>query len=255
MAYIKQTFSGWKLLNESDKYYHDSLNPIFWDADSDKIDPGIRKKLVNIAEEYYSKYKEISKNVPIIDIQLTGSLANYNYTEYSDIDVHILVDFNKIEAPKKVTKAAFDGLRFSWNLRHNIKLRGHEVELYVQDSEEPHVSSGLYSLINDEWIKKPKHKTPNIDDEDIDKKYKSITYEIVELERKLSNTRIPSNADELFNLATKRKDKIMLMRKESLSKGGEYSIGNLVFKKLRNSGYIARLIDVISKSYDLIYNE
>lgn len=256
MAYIKQTFSDWKLLKESSEYYHETLNPIFWDLESEKIDPGIRKKLVDIAKEFYSKYKEISKNTPIIDIQLTGSIANFNYTEYSDLDVHIIVDFSKIDAPKKVTKAAFDGLRFIWNLRHNIKLRGHEVEVYVQDSSKSHISSGLYSLINDEWIKKPKHNEPDIDDDNIDKKYKAIASEIIELEGKLiSSSRMPSNADELFALATKRKDRIMLMRKEGLAKGGEFSVGNLVFKKLRNSGYIARLIDLISKSYDMIYNE
>jgi hypothetical protein len=45
------------------------------------------------------------------------------------------------------------------------------------------------------------------------------------------------------------------MRKEELAKGGEMAIGNLVFKKLRNSGYIEKLIDLISKSYDKIYTE
>jgi len=258
VSYLEKTLSSWKLLKESTQYYHDSLNPLFWDEDEDSadLDPSVRKKLVSIAEEFYSKYKNIAKNVPIEDIQLTGSIANYNYTDFSDLDVHVLVDFDKIDAPKKLTKAAFDGIRFVWNVRHDIRIRGHEVEVYVQDIKEPHKSTGLYSLLNNEWIKKPNHKEPDIRDEDIEKKYLSISSEIDSLESKLiSSEKIPSNAKELYDLATKRKDKIMKMRKEALSKGGEFSIGNLAFKKLRNSGYIGRLIDLISKSYDRIYSE
>jgi hypothetical protein len=54
-------------------------------------------------------------------------------------------------------------------------------------------------------------------------------------------------------MAAKLKSRIMKMRKESLSKGGEFSAGNLVFKKLRSEGYIGKLIDTITKSYDKIY--
>lgn len=258
MAYIKQKFSDWKLLKESSEYYHDSLNPLFWEETQDEatLDSGIKKKLVKIAKDFYSKYDDIAKNVPIEDIQLTGSIANYNYTEFSDLDVHVLVDFSKIDAPKKVTKAAFDGIRFVWNVRHDIRLRGHEVEVYVQDSSEPHISTGLYSLMKDEWIKKPKHNDPNVRDEDVETKYLGLTSDIDKLESKLiSADSIPSDAKDLYGLATKLKDKIMRMRRESLSKGGEFSIGNLAFKKLRNNGYIGRLIDLISKSYDRIYSE
>ena len=258
MTYLSRNLSDWKLLKESTEYYHDVLNPKFWEdtKDGNKLTTGIRKKLEAIAKEFYTKYDEIAKNVPIKDIQLTGSLANFSYTEFSDLDIHVLVDFDKIDAPKKVTKAAFDGIRFIWNLRHDIILRGHEVELYVQDFDEAHTSTGLYSILNDEWVKEPINNPPDIRDEDVEQKYRSLATEIEKLESKLLGTaNAPSNAKELYKLATKRKDKIMKMRKEALSKGGEFSVGNLAFKKLRNNGYIGKLIDLISKSYDRIYSE
>ena len=130
------------------------------------------------------------------------------------------------------------------------------VELYVQDSIEPHTSTGLYSILNDEWVKEPTNIDPDIRDEDVEQKYRGLATDIEKLESKLLKTEnVPSNAKELYGLATKRKEKIMKMRKEALSKGGEFSIGNLAFKKLRNNGYIGKLIDLISKSYDRIYSE
>jgi len=257
VAFIDASFSSWRLINESE-YYHEDLNPLFWTKKGGEyyFDPIVRKKLVKIAKEFYEKYDDIAKNVDIIDIQLTGSLANYNYTPYSDLDVHVLIDFSKIKGSKEVVKSAVDGIRFIWNMRHNIKIRGHEVETYVQDYKEPHHSTGLYSLLNGEWVKKPKHSPPSISDEDVEKKYRTISTDIEKLEGKLLSTNhIPSNAKELHSLANKLKKKIMKMRKESLEKGGEFSVGNLAFKKLRNSEYIGRLNDVISLSYDRIYNE
>ena len=254
MTYLKRNFSDWKTLNESSEYYHDTLNQLFWEGNV--LDKGVSKKLLAIAKEFYSNYDKIAKNLPIIDIQLTGSLANYNYTEFSDLDIHVLVDFSKIDAPRKVTKAAFDGIRFIWNTRHNIKIRGHEVELYIQDSSEPHTSTGLYSIMNNEWIKEPKHNEPNIKDSDVEQKYRSVATTIEKLESKLlGSEKIPSNSKDLYKLSIKTKDKILKMRKEALAKGGEFSVGNLSFKKLRNNGYIGRLIDLISKSYDRIYSE
>ena len=259
MRYLKENFNEWLSINEGDNYYHETLNPLFWTINSDDeyiFDPVIRKKLLSIADDFFAGYSDIAKNSEIKDIQLTGSMANFNYTDQSDLDVHVLIDFKTIEGSSEVSKAAVDGIRFIWNLRHNIKMRGHDVELYVQDHEEPHVSSGLYSLMRGEWVKKPIYKDPKVDDSDVEKKYRSIASDIDRLDSKLITAEnIPSNAKDLHEMSTRLKKKIQKMRKESLSKGGEFSIGNLAFKKLRNSGYIGKLIDIISISYDRIYNE
>lgn len=245
-------------------FYHDELNPIFWKKKKDKngniewvFDQRVRRKLLRIANDFYEKYSELLKGRVIKDIQLTGSLSNYNYTNFSDLDVHIIVNLDGIDDENpKILKTAIDGIRFVWNLRHNISIRGYDTELYLQSEDEPHDSSGLFSLLNNEWIKTPVFSPPVVDEMDVNKKYGSIVFEIDKLQTKLRDlSDLPSNAKSLYKRCIKLKDKIQKMRKESLSRDGEMSIGNLVFKKLRNEGYIEKLIDTISKSYDKIYTE
>lgn len=245
-------------------FYHDELNPKFWtkkvskDGKKEKwvLDPIIRKKLLKIANEFYEKFDDVIGKKPIVDIQLTGSLANFNYTDFSDLDLHVLVDFDKVNSPKKVLKAAVDGIRFVWNARHDIKMRGYDVEVYLQDSKEPHTASGLFSLMNNEWVRKPKFDPPSVDEDDVYKKAEGIESDINQFQSKLiSSSSVPRDARNLYKRANRLKEKIHKMRKEGLSKGGEFSVGNLAFKKLRNDGYIEKLINIISEAYDRIYTE
>lgn len=252
-------------LNEDQigSFYNDELNPKFWDKYKNKsgdidwvFDALVRKKLIRISEDFYSKFEELLGDLPIEDIQLTGSLANYNYTDKSDLDVHILVDFGKVGSPKEVLKSAIDGIRFIWNLRHDVIIRGHDVELYLQDVNEPHTSTGLYSLKDNKWIKKPKFDPPQVDEQDVNKKYEAFVSEINELESKLvTSTSLPKDAKDMYKRLLRLKEKIQKMRKESLSKQGEFSVGNLTFKLLRNNGYIGKIIDLMSQAYARIYSE
>lgn len=252
-------------INESDTpYYHENLNPTFWEKKKDRkgevkwtFDQRVRRKLIKIAKEFYSKYEDIFGQRTIKDIILTGSLANFNYTKYSDLDVHVLVNMEGIDDDNpKILKSAVDGVRFIWNLRHDIKIRNYDVELYLQDENEEHTASAIFSLLENEWIKKPIYDLPEIDDQQIQKKYESIVSDIENMHTRLMvSGNVPSNARQLHKRCEKIKAKIFKMRRESLSKGGEMSLGNLVFKKLRNEGYIKQLIDIISKSYDKIYTE
>lgn len=256
VAFLNTSFSSWRIINES-HYYQDKLNPIFWTKKGGEyfLDPIVRKKILNIAEDFYKKYNSLAKNVEIEDIQLTGSLANYNYTTYSDLDIHVLLDLSKVHGSKDEIRSAVDEIRFIWNINHNIKIREHDVEIYVQDYNNQHQSTGLYSVLNDEWIKKPKHSHPSVSDEDVEEKYRIIATDIERLERKLlSSQHMPSNAKDLYQFANKIKRKIMKMKAESLEKGGEFSVGNLSFKKLKDKEYIGRLNDVISLSYDKVYD-
>lgn len=245
-------------------FYQDELNPKFWTKKVSKdgskerwvLDPIIRKKLLKIGEEFYEKLDEVVGKTPIYDIQLTGSLANYNWTDLSDLDVHVLVDFDKIKAPRKVIEAAGEGAKFIWNTRHDIKMRGHDVEVFLQDSDERHHITGLFSLKDNKWIKKPHFDPPKVDEDDVNKKAEDIAKEISSLESKLViSYTLPKDARNLFNRAKTLKKKISKMRKEGLDKKGEFSVGNLAFKKLRNDGYIGKLIDVMSQAYDRIYEE
>ena len=245
-------FKSWILEKEDrNDFYKDELNPKFWKGDT--FDASIRSKLLSIADDFYSSLKIDS---PIKDIQLTGSLANYNWTEKSDLDVHILIDFSDISPDVDLVKKAYDGLRFIWNLRHNIILRGHDVELYLQDINAPHTASGLYSLLEGKWIRIPKYNKPEIDYKDVDLKFNHFIHEINEMENLLNTSDFSSVSEkEIYNRAQKLKKKIIETRREGLSKGGEFSVENLVFKKLRNEGYIEKIINLISRAYTNIYNE
>ena len=243
-----QSFKDWSL-NE-DRFYQNELNPIFWS--NKEFDASVREKLLQIAQEFYASFK---LEIPIDDIQLTGSLANYNWTPKSDLDVHILIDFSKINPDLALVKKAMDGQRFIWNLRHNIVIRGFDVELYLQDVREQHIASGLFSLSNNQWIKIPEYNPPQIDENDVDLKFLGLANDIKEIEARLLNPDPNVSPRELNEHAEKVKSKIMKMRKEGLAERGEFSVENLVFKKLRNEGYIEKLIDLISRSYEQIYNE
>ena len=260
-----KSFKDYLLLEKQiSAFYNDELNPKFWTRRVSKdekkerwvLDPTIRKKLLKIGEEFYEKIDDIVGKAPIYDIQLTGSLANYNYTDFSDLDVHVLVDFDRIDAPKKLIEAAGDGARFAWNVKHDIKMRGHDVEIYLQDSKErPHIT-GLFSLKNNEWVRKPKFDPPTVNESQVDRKSEGIAKEINSLQTKLiTSSSLPKEARSLFKRAKSLKKKISKMRREGLEKGGEFSIGNLAFKKLRTDGYIGKLLDTISQSYDRIYTE
>jgi len=244
-----RNYEDWSL-NEG-KYYQKELNPTFW-SEEKEFDPEVREKLLKIAKEFY---KSLELKAPIQDIELTGSMANYNWTRYSDLDVHILIDFTEINDDKDLVKKAIDGQRFMWNLRNNIVIRKHDVELYVQDIKEPHIASGLYSLQKNDWIRVPKFDPPEIDEKDVQKKFEGIVNDIDQMEEKLKEKKDSMDPRELFNHGEKLKAKIMKMRKEGLDREGEMSVENLVFKQLRNEGYMEKLIDLIAKAYANIYNE
>jgi hypothetical protein len=244
--------NNFKTYFEESNYYNDTLHPQFWDGFEFKED--VLKPILKIVDEFVDNDDHISADM-IEDVQLTGSLANYNYSEYSDLDVHILLDFAEINKDEDLVKRALDGKRFIWNIRHDIKFNGHEVELYFQDIHEPHVASGLFSLSGNRWIKKPKYEKPEIDHGDVVKKAEAFKKELDLLEDALNNISDEKEFSLINKRAKKLKDKIMKMRKEGLAGKGEFSIENLAFKNLRNDKTIARLNDLIIKSYDLMYSK
>ena len=119
--------NSFKTYFEESNYYNDTLHPQFWDEFEFKED--VLKPILKIVDDFVKDDAHISPEM-VEDVQLTGSLANYNYSEYSDLDVHILLDFADINKDEEIVKRALDGKRFIWNLRHDIKFNGHEVELY-----------------------------------------------------------------------------------------------------------------------------
>lgn len=236
-------------INEG-KYYHKELSSLFWIDDN--FDDHTRKKLLKIAEEFWS---DVKLDNDIEDIILTGSLANYTYNKYSDLDVHIVIDLSKEKDIEQI-KDYISSKKYIWNIKHNITIKKHSVELYIQDMNEIHESTGIFSLLNNEWIKKPIYKDKEVDEDTIRKKYNQFIYDIYELEKyTLIKDLEQDTIDECYIKAKELKDKIIKYRKAGLAKDGELSTENLVYKKLRNHHKIDRIFDIIDEFYDRKYIE
>jgi len=213
---------------------HDKLNPDIWESD-DKMKEDVRKVLLKNASEFI-KFAKLD-NVKFADIILTGSLANYNYNDQSDLDVHILLDFNQISDNLEFVGEYLRTKKDLWNEKMPVTVKDHDVEVYAQDVNEPHSSTGVYSLLNDEWLAKPVNKIINIDTGDVQLKAADLMNVIDELET-------TKNAKKVLSQIEKIKEKLKNYRKAGLTREGEYSVENLAFKVLRNTGYLKKLVDL-----------
>ncbi len=223
---------------------HTKLNQRFWNQPGDKLDPEIRERLLKIAQDFIDSSQ--AADAPLKDITFTGSLANFNYGPLSDVDLHVLYDFSDINEDTELVRDYFQAAKSVWNFTHDIIINDHEVEIYGQEASDPHTASGLYSVLNDEWIVKPDREDPKIDYKDIRVKADAIVSEIEKVEDLLEDGKYK----ETIERAEKLKDKIRRMRQAGLSDVGEYSVENLAFKTLRNNGYLGRLSTTKTNAYD-----
>ena len=237
----------------------DKLNDEFWH--DGKLDIYVRKNLLQIAKDFVEGF-EID-DIPVEDIIMTGSLANYNWNEeYSDIDLHIISDFTEISDDKELVKNYFDAVRKAWNQKHEgLKIYGYPVEIYMQDKNEKHTSTGVYSVLNDEWVIEPSKENienDNLDSEEIRTKASEFMNEIDELVDEINELKSndAGNYDSYMNVYDKAEnimDRIKEYRKMSLSGENEkeMSEGNLMFKSLRRNGYMEKIYNIKKESYDL----
>ena len=223
-----------------------SLNQKLWDGETG-IRAGVKGAILDIVEEFI---EGLDLELDVKDIVVTGSLANYNWSKFSDIDIHIIVDFEEVNDNKAMVKKFFDAVRSNWNKRHNILVKGHEVEIYVQDEVEPHISTGVYSLTSDRWLVKPKKIKPEIDRATATKKMKQLGRDL----DKLSAIYYNEEYEEALRLAERIKEKIKRMRRSGLERHGIYAPENLAFKMLRRSGDIERLFAMYTGAYDELYS-
>lgn len=230
------------------------LNPRIWI--NGKINSRVRLRLLDIADDFIDTL-EVDWAKPV-DIILTGSLANYNWSKFSDFDLHILYNFSEIDCRTAFVKDYFDSKKKIWNEQHeDLKIYGFPVELYVQDTNEKHTASGVYSLERNKWLKEP--EADNIQAIKLDKflikeKTLKLMRKIDGLENECETASNEYEATEVSKKARALFDKIKAIRREALKNGTEMSAGNIVFKCLRRFGYIEKLVDIKSKSYDKIYS-
>ena len=214
------------MINE--EYYievHDELNPRVWDGDD--LRPAVREGIMRVVDEFQSY---IDYELPIVDIVIVGSNANYNYTSASDLDVHLILNFDNIDDNKELVGMLCQGWKSSFNNAYDISIGGQNVELYCEDMQTSTNSNGIYSVLQGRWLKYPDRNNVPTDPIDIDDYLAPVR---VDVEDALNS----NDYDEV----TKMIDWLYYQRKLSLQTGGEFSVGNLAFKAIRNEGLLDAL--------------
>ena len=206
------------------------LNPKIWDGDV--LDPAVAQKLKEIADAFQ---EFIGIELDVVDYTITGSNANYTWTDHSDLDLHIIVAGEVDDAAREL----FNAKKALWGEQHNITIKGLPVECYVQGREEEHHSTGVYSIADNQWLVEPKKIKPEVDDSAVEAKKDSVIHDI--------ETALLSKDLNRLRLA---KEKITKMRQAGLERAGEWSVENLVFKILRNLGLIDEITDKIRELED-----
>jgi len=218
-----------------------TLHPKFWH--SMMLHEAIQDKLMKIS-------LQIMENIQISnfieDIILTGSMASYNWHSLSDIDVHFVFDFAKIDKNTELVKKMLDLTRMKWNKDHKITIFGHEVEVYFQDSNEQHEAMGVYSLLHKEWKENPVVSPTRPDEFSISRKSRAVIREIDRIQELFVEKRYK----ESYLYSVSLKNKIRTMRTSGLSREGVFSVENMTFKVLRNNEKLSLLSFLKNASYD-----
>ena len=206
------------------------LNPKIWNGD--QLDPAVAQKLKETADAFQ---EFIGIELDVVDYTITGSNANYTWTDHSDLDLHLIVAGEVDDAAREL----FNAKKALWGEQHNITIKGLPVECYVQGREEEHHSTGVYSIADNQWLVEPKKIKPEVDDSAVEAKKDSVIHDI--------ETALLSKDLNRLRLV---KEKITKMRQAGLERAGEWSVENLVFKILRNLGLIDEITDKIRELED-----
>lgn len=219
--------------------YHSDLNPACWDGWN--MRPEVHERLVDIAQLFIN-YLDMPE-FEVKDVRLTGSMANFNWTKFSDFDLHIVTDYASLQCDD-IADALYNAKKTIWNDKHDITINGHDVELYIEDSARPPKSAGMYSILKNKWIDQPEFINPQYDHGAVDRKAKAM----IDLIQKTIR-----GADSIDDYE-RALNKVYNMRESGLELGGEFSTENLAFKVIRNLGLIKRLRDSQAEFIDKAYS-
>ena len=223
----------------SPEIVHETLNVNIWNSDK-TLKQEIRLQLLKIAKKFHEFLKI---DLKIKDVVFTGSMANYNWTSTSDIDVHLILTIDGTEEEKLFVNEFLITKKTIWNFIHDIKIKTHEVELYAKDEETELSDKGIFSLAKNKWLIEPSKKSPIIDIPAIKEKTASLMTLIDSLEAMKDDGKKAEKASRVG-------EKIRNFRQTGLDDKGEYSVENLVFKVLRRNGYLEKLSDIKTSSFD-----
>jgi len=222
---------------------NETLNQSIWDGD--KLKPIVRRKLITIANDFF-KTLDLPQEVKMKDIIFTGSLANYNWSKFSDVDLHIVLDFSELKGDKEFKENFFYAHKTIWNQEHDITIYDFPVELYAQDIKAKLVASAVYSIKNDKWVLKPTRENFKINKNIIKDKAEKFIAKLRSIKQDYND----DNYKSVVAKVTSLKHKIKNYRTGGLEKGGEFSLENLVFKVLRRTPFMDILDSYKGKAYD-----
>lgn len=229
----------------------EELNQDLWNGET--LRRGVRHRLLDISDDFIDTLE--TPWVKVKDVVFTGSLANYNWSRYSDIDLHIVINFKDVwEKRTDFVKDYFDAKKNEWAAEHdNIKIYGFPVEISVEDEGEPSKSTGVYSLKSDKWMKKPKDLSDSrINHEYVKETSAKFMTEIDNIIKKVKKAKSPSEKWKTAEGLLKIFDKLKKLRKSGLeSKAKEMSSGNIIWKTMRREGYINDIWDTVNSAYDM----
>ena len=223
-------------VNFCSKNLNKVLCPDIWQ--NDVLKPEVAKKLNLVADIFQ---QTLALPFERKDLVLVGSMASHNYGKFSDIDLHLVTDFSKYNTDERLLADYFKSKRDMFNYTNSFMMYGHPVEVSVEDVARKARSQGRYSIISGQWLKKPVY----------DEKFviPDVTNSEKYLNLKKSLDECLANND--FKKITPLFQEIYKLREAGLSTGGELSKENLIFRRLRNEGYLKKLIDL---SYNALNN-
>lgn len=204
---------------------HNELNPKLWEQNNLKLD--VLQKLKQIAEEFL-KYIDIPLNV--VDIEIVGSNASYNYNEKSDLDLHIIVNSEVNYMNEEILQQFYNSKKNSFNDNYDLTIKDIPIELYIEDVKSTNATNGRYSIIKNKWIKQPVPMQYDIPD---------ISKELQQYVEKCEQMLQSNDAEQVNDFI----NSLYMMRKLSLEQDGEVGKGNLIFKELRNLDLLQALRD------------
>lgn len=224
----------------------DRLNPKLWKHRNGHwtLDPKVKKHLDAIVDEFKKTLK--IPDLQVKEVILTGSNANYDWSEYSDLDVHLVVDYSQVDEDHDFVMNYFDAKKKLWTLNHNITIHDIPVEMYVQDASGDLFASGVYNLTRNEWDIEPQKGKFTIKALEVQKKARAFKHQIEDVIHKANS----EDADEATAQMDAVWDRLKKMRQAGLKQGGESSVENLTFKYLRRDGTLDLLDKAESRIQD-----
>lgn len=214
---------------------HNTLNPQLWD-ENNELKPEVYDKLLDIYDEFM-RFIDIPLNV--VDVEIVGSNASYNYNDDSDIDLHIIVNSEINYIDKEILRLFYNSKKGSFNDNYDITINNIPVELYIEDVKDGNATNGRFSILRNEWVVFP---------EPINYEIPDITDELNTWLEKATNLIASTDEQAILDFI----NEIYMMRKLGLAQDGEASVGNLVFKELRNMEILSDLKD---RYYELKSND